>query len=128
MAYAIDTRCIHGEGHKNQDGNYAISYPIYQTASFSHLTPGHNPTGFDYSRESNPTRAYLEETLSSARVIPSLSLPAWRRFPRYLSIFNRGIISFAGKICMEARYGCSSRSAGKMAVRWNSRIRRIWMH
>lgn len=62
MAYAIDTRCIHGEGHKNQDGNYAISYPIYQTASFSHLTPGHNPTGFDYSRESNPTRAYLEET------------------------------------------------------------------
>ena len=65
MAYAIDTRCIHGEGHKNQDGNYAISYPIYQTASFSHLTPGHNPTGFDYSRESNPTRAYLEETLSS---------------------------------------------------------------
>lgn len=58
MAYAIDTRCIHGEGHKNQDGNYAISYPIYQTASFSHLMPGHNPTGFDYSRESNPTRAY----------------------------------------------------------------------
>lgn len=65
MAYAIDTRCVHGEEHKNQDSNYAISFPIYQTASFSHLTPGHNPTGFDYSRESNPTRAYLEETLSS---------------------------------------------------------------
>jgi len=65
MEYAIDTRCIHGEGHRNPDGNCAISYPIYQTASFSHLTPGKNPNGFDYSRESNPTRAYLEETLSS---------------------------------------------------------------
>jgi len=65
MSYEIDTRCIHGEGHKNRDANCSISYPIYQTASFSHLTPGHNPTGFDYSRESNPTRAYLEETISS---------------------------------------------------------------
>ena len=65
MEYAIDTRCIHGEGHKTEDANCSISYPIYQTASFSHLTPGHNPNGFDYSRESNPTRAYLEETVSS---------------------------------------------------------------
>ncbi len=65
MGYAVDTRCIHGEGHKTEDGNNAISFPIYQTASFSHLTPGHNPNGFDYSRESNPTRTYLEETVSS---------------------------------------------------------------
>ncbi|MCR5279410.1 MAG: PLP-dependent aspartate aminotransferase family protein [Lachnospiraceae bacterium] len=63
--YSIETRCIHGSEHKNEDSNFAISYPIYQTASFSHLTPGHNPTGFDYSRESNPTRQYLEETVSS---------------------------------------------------------------
>lgn len=65
MGYAIDTRCIHGEGHQSPDRNSAISYPIYQTASFSHLNPGHNPNGFDYTRESNPTRAYLEETMSS---------------------------------------------------------------
>ena len=65
MEYAIDTRCIHGESHRHPDRNCAISYPIYQTASFSHLTPGHNPNGFDYSRESNPTRAYLEETVSA---------------------------------------------------------------
>ena len=65
MEYAIDTRCIHGEGHKAPDEKNAISYPIYQTASFSHLTPGKNPNGFDYSRESNPTRAFLEETVSS---------------------------------------------------------------
>ena len=63
--YSIETRCIHGEKHNNPDQNYSISFPIYQTASFSHLTPGHNPTGFDYSRESNPTRRYLEETMSS---------------------------------------------------------------
>ncbi len=65
MDYAADTRCIHGNGHKFEDGNNAISFPIYQTASFSHLTPGHNLNGFDYTRESNPTRAYLEETVSS---------------------------------------------------------------
>ena len=45
MEYAIDTRCIHGEGHRHPDENCAISYPIYQTASFSHLTPGKNPNG-----------------------------------------------------------------------------------
>lgn len=65
MSYSLDTRCIHGETHRNEDANRSISYPIYQTASFSHVKPGHNDSGFDYSRESNPTRAYLEETLSS---------------------------------------------------------------
>ena len=59
--YSLETRCIHGEAHSVQDANYAVSFPIYQTACFSHLTPGHNPTGFDYSRESNPTRKFLEE-------------------------------------------------------------------
>ena len=61
----IETRCIHGEQHGYQDGAYAISFPIYQTASFSHLKPGHNETGYDYTRESNPTRHRLEETVSS---------------------------------------------------------------
>ena len=65
MQYAIDTRCVHGEEHTLSDDKNAVSYPIYQTSSFSHLTPGHNPNGFDYTRESNPTRAYLEETVSS---------------------------------------------------------------
>ena len=63
--YSIKTRCIHGEGHTLSDANCAVSFPIYQTACFSHLTPGHNPSGFDYSRESNPTRKFLEETVSS---------------------------------------------------------------
>lgn len=48
-----------------EDAFRSISFPIYQTSSFSHIKPGHNLSGFDYTRESNPTRAYLEETVSS---------------------------------------------------------------
>lgn len=65
MPYAIETRCIHGGVHKYQEDSRAISFPIYQTASFSHIEPGHNGSGFDYTRESNPTRSHLEETVSS---------------------------------------------------------------
>lgn len=65
MKRQIETRCIHGDTHKYQDGAHAISFPIYQTASFSHTEPGHNGSGFDYSRESNPTRQQLEETVAS---------------------------------------------------------------
>ena len=63
--YSLETRCIHGEAHSIADGNCSVSFPIYQTACFSHLNPGHNPSGFDCSRESNPTRQFLEETVSS---------------------------------------------------------------
>ena len=65
MIRQIETRCIHGDVHKYQDDARAISFPIYQTASFRHTKPGHNGNGFDYSRESNPTRQQLEETVSS---------------------------------------------------------------
>ena len=65
MEYEVETKCIHGESHHCEDEYRSISYPIYQTTSFSHIRPGHNESGFDYSRESNPTRAYLEETVSA---------------------------------------------------------------
>ena len=65
MSKSMDTICVHGKEHAVKDQNYAISYPIYQTASFSHLTPGHNPNVFGYTRESNPTRGLLEETVSA---------------------------------------------------------------
>ncbi len=65
MYNKFETLCVHGDVHRQPDANRAISYPIYQTASFSHIKPGHNQSGFDYSRESNPTRSYLEETLAS---------------------------------------------------------------
>ncbi len=65
MSQSIETRCIHGDIHKYREDSRAISFPIYQTASFSHMEPGHNGSGFDYTRESNPTRSRVEETVAS---------------------------------------------------------------
>ena len=65
MKHQLETRCIHGTSHKYQEDSCAISFPIYQTASFGHTQPGHNGSGFDYTRESNPTREHLEETVAS---------------------------------------------------------------
>ena len=66
MNAKIETRCIHGDPARSlQDANRAVSFPIYQTASFCHIKPGHNESGFDYTRESNPTRQRLEEIVSS---------------------------------------------------------------
>ncbi|WP_315077965.1 PLP-dependent aspartate aminotransferase family protein [uncultured Clostridium sp.] len=41
----------------------AISYPIYQTATFKHYGLN-NGTGYDYSRAQNPTREEVEKTLA----------------------------------------------------------------
>lgn len=65
MKTKLETRCIHGDSHKYQEDSRSISIPIYQTASFSHTEPGHNGSGFDYTRVSNPTREHLEETVAS---------------------------------------------------------------
>ena len=65
MQTSIETRCIHGGAHRFREDSRAVSFPIYQTACFAHLEPGHNGSGFDYSRESNPTRQQLEETVSA---------------------------------------------------------------
>ena len=66
MRHQFETRCVHGEvGHTLGDEHRSISFPIYQTASFSHIKTGHNPSGFDYTRESNPTRQKLEEVVAS---------------------------------------------------------------
>lgn len=62
MSYQFETRCIHNEKSKNQPFG-AVSVPIYQTAIFSHPGIGES-SGYDYSRESNPTREYLEEIVS----------------------------------------------------------------
>lgn len=65
MAYRIETKCIHGEEGVEKEHSFgALSMPIYQTATFAHPGVG-NSTGFDYSRESNPTRAELERIVSA---------------------------------------------------------------
>jgi cystathionine gamma-synthase len=64
MGYAFDTRCIHGDVRVNPDAYGAVSVPIYQTATFAHPEVGKS-SGYDYSRESNPTRGALERVIAS---------------------------------------------------------------
>ncbi len=54
MARGIDTKCIHLEEDEGQCSHYgALSYPIYQTATYAHPGVGQS-TGFDYSRPAEP--------------------------------------------------------------------------
>ena len=65
MSNHIETKCIHGNLDFSWDEpTKAVSFPIYQTATFGHIGLGHS-TGFDYTREKNPTRQHLEETLTA---------------------------------------------------------------
>ena len=65
MKYEFETRCIHPANLELKQHPYgAVSIPIYQTAIFSHPGIGES-RGHNYSRESNPTRAYLEEIISN---------------------------------------------------------------
>ncbi|MDE7247989.1 MAG: PLP-dependent aspartate aminotransferase family protein [Lachnospiraceae bacterium] len=63
MARGIGTKCIHLE--KEGINHYgAISYPIYQTATYAHPAVGES-TGYDYSRLQNPTREQVEKVVAS---------------------------------------------------------------
>ena len=65
MGYSIDTRCLHLEENEAKAGVYgAVSFPIYQTATFAHKGVGQS-TGYDYSRLQNPTREQLEKIVAS---------------------------------------------------------------
>ena len=64
MKYGIDTRCQH-LADDNKDEIYgAISYPIYQSATFARDRVG-GGSGYDYSRLQNPTREHLEKIVAS---------------------------------------------------------------
>jgi len=73
MALNIETKCLHLSDDQNPDGpcnadsvkhHYgAVSYPIYQTATYAHPAVGQS-TGFDYSRLQNPTRAQVEKVVA----------------------------------------------------------------
>lgn len=65
MERGINTRCLHLEETEGKTENYgAISYPIYQTATYAHPGVGQR-TGFDYSRLQNPTKEHLEKIVAS---------------------------------------------------------------
>lgn len=64
MGYQIETKCLHlDEDESNCDKSGAISFPIYQTATFAHAGLG-GSTGYDYSRLQNPTREHLEKIVA----------------------------------------------------------------
>ncbi|WP_407398546.1 trans-sulfuration enzyme family protein [Treponema sp.] len=70
MSVSIETKCLHLEEKiENAEGECkslhygAVSFPIYQTATYAHPAVGQS-TGFDYSRLQNPTRAQLEKIVA----------------------------------------------------------------
>lgn len=63
--YCFDTLCVQGSPEaKSVDLSGAISVPLVQSATFAHPGLGES-TGYDYSRLSNPTRKFLEETVAA---------------------------------------------------------------
>lgn len=65
MAFHIATKCIYGkESVHSMENSGALSFPIYQTATFAHPAVGES-TGYDYSRLQNPTREKLEEVVAA---------------------------------------------------------------
>lgn len=65
MDTGIATKCIYGNHEKFEDDRTgAISFPIYQTATYAHPAVGQS-TGYDYSRLQNPTREQLEKIVAS---------------------------------------------------------------
>jgi cystathionine gamma-synthase len=59
----IATRCIHLDEDNKPDQYGAVSYPIYQSATFAHKGIGES-TGYDYSRLQNPTRERVEKIVA----------------------------------------------------------------
>lgn len=64
MSYRFDTRCVHGTPERAyEDGVRSVSFPIYQSATFAHTKIEHGQ--FNYTRQDNPTRLHLEETIAA---------------------------------------------------------------
>ncbi|MDR1832396.1 MAG: PLP-dependent aspartate aminotransferase family protein [Fusobacteriaceae bacterium] len=65
MSDHLATKCVNNRHETlKYDNTGAISYPIYQTATFAHPGVGES-TGYDYSRQQNPTREQLERVVAS---------------------------------------------------------------
>lgn len=56
------TKCIHESGAADATGS--VTPAIYLSSTFAHPKLG-DTTGFNYTRESNPTRARLEQLLAA---------------------------------------------------------------
>ncbi|MBR1721698.1 MAG: PLP-dependent transferase [Treponema sp.] len=72
MSLSLESKCLHIEDESAAAGGVtavrcnhygAVSFPIYQTATYAHPAVGQS-TGFDYSRLQNPTREQLEKVVA----------------------------------------------------------------
>ena len=72
MSINIQTKCLHLEKELEENTEEgvckklhfgAVSFPIYQTATYAHPAAGQS-TGFDYSRLQNPTREQVEKVVA----------------------------------------------------------------
>ncbi len=63
MINNIETKCLHLDGEDRTANIGAVSYPIFQTATYAHSAVGCS-TGYDYSRLQNPTREHLEKVVA----------------------------------------------------------------
>src|SRR5512137_1527039 len=61
--YAMKTSTMAVQIGVGRDATGAMSFPIYQNATFRHPAFGES-TGYDYSRSGNPTRQVLEEGIA----------------------------------------------------------------
>ena len=59
---AFDSKVVHG-GQGCDPITGAVSFPIFQTATFRHRAFGIS-TGYDYTRVQNPTRQEVERTMA----------------------------------------------------------------
>lgn len=91
MSKSMDTICVHGKEHAVKDQNYAISYPIYQTASFSHLTSAIIQMVLIIPESPTQREVFWRRLFPRWRepVILSLLLPEWLPLRRCLNISSR---------------------------------------
>ena len=66
MELSVDSKCIHIKSELDEHSFGAISYPIYQTATFAHRG-FQDSTGYDYSRLQNPTREKVEDVVAARK-------------------------------------------------------------
>lgn len=115
MNYGFETRCIHGNGTDEKTHSYgSVAVPIYQAATFAHPGIGQS-TGYDYTRESNPTRTELEHTMSALEgaVDTVACANGMAAVGLCLELFDRGDHILVQMICMAVLSECLNLSAGR---------------
>jgi cystathionine gamma-synthase len=141
-SWSRETRAVRGsKGFDPLTG--AVSFPIYQTATFRHPGLGQT-TGFDYSRQDNPTRGELEETLAALEcgrraLAFSSGMAAISAVFDLLSVGDHVVFSedlYGGSYRIAetilARHGISSsfvdtRSQDAVAAAWTPRTRALFL-